>query len=330
MRFGRWKAVSAAGAVLSGGLLLVGILVTTSSFAAITGNSAVSCVTPTASASATGSPTPTQTQTPSAPATDSPTATDSAAPDALPAAATVTGSASASSTPTPCASSTPAKPQPPKLTLTASARNVGYQARVTVTARLGGTDPGAPVSIYARVITSRTSKLIRKGAVEGSNGKGDLAITVEPNYSTVYTAVFAGDARYAPATVTTTVSVAARVTESQAGYYKSVRYAGTEYRVYHAAAKLTDTVTVAPNKHGECVQFELQISFQGAWYDDLPAGEATTRCGYLSRSSTVLGEFTLTHGAGARYRLRALYAHSRADSSNLNSDSPWVYFEVTR
>ncbi|HEX3956875.1 MAG TPA: hypothetical protein VHZ03_09615 [Trebonia sp.] len=260
--------------------------------------------------------------------TDSPTPTDSAAPDALPAAAAVTGSAS--STPTPCASSTPAKPQPPKLTLTASARNVGYQARVTVTARLGGTDPGAPVSIYARVITSRTSKLIKKGAVEGSNGKGDLAITVEPAYSTVYTAVFAGDARYAPATVTTTVSVAARVTESQAGYYKSVRYAGTEYRVYHAAAKLRDTATVAPNKHGECVEFELQISFQGAWHDDLPSGETTTRCGYLSRSSTVLGEFTLAHGVGARYRLRALYAHSRADSSNLNSDSPWVYFEVTR
>jgi hypothetical protein len=65
-----------------------------------------------------------------------------------------------------------------------------------------------------------------------------------PSYSTAYTAVFSGDARYHSASATTTVSVAARVTQSQAGYYKSVRYAGTEYRVYHAAAKLKDTATV--------------------------------------------------------------------------------------
>jgi hypothetical protein len=242
----------------------------------------------------------------------------------------VTGRASASPTPTPCASSTPAKRLPPKLTLTASARNVGYPARIAVTARLGVTDPGAQVSIYARVITSPAYKLIKRGAVEGSNGKGDLAITVEPSYSTVYTAVFAGNARYAPETVTTTVRVAARVTESQAGYYKSARYGVTEYRVYHATVKLRDTATVTPNKHGECVKFELQISFQGGWYDDLPSGEAATACGYLSRSSTVLGEFTLTHGVGARYRLRALYVRSRADFSNLNSDSAWIYFQVTR
>jgi hypothetical protein len=241
----------------------------------------------------------------------------------------VTGTASASATPTPCTSSTPIKPQPAKLTLTAGASNIGYQARFTVTVRLGVSDPGAPVSVYARVITSRTVKLIKKAAVEGSNGKGDLAITVTPSYSTEYIAVFAGDAHYHAASATATVSVAARVTQSQAGYYKSVSYQGTQYRVYHAAAQLKDTATVAPNKQGECVQFELQIYFQGAWYDDLPSGESSTACGALSKASTVLGEFSLKDGADARYRVRGVYVRSKTDYANLSSDSPWSYFQVT-
>jgi hypothetical protein len=165
--------------------------------------------------------------------------------------------------------------------------------------------------------------------VEGSNGRGDLAITIVPAYSTTFTAVFAGDAHYAPATVTTTVNVAARVTQSLAGYYASERYEGAEYRVYHAAAQLKDSVTVAPNKHGECVKFGLQIYFQGAWRDDLPMGETATPCGALSKSSTVLGDFSLRNGVGARYRVRALYVHSRTDQANLSSDSSWAYFRVT-
>jgi hypothetical protein len=256
MRFGRWKAASAAGAVLSGGLLLVGTLVTTGSFAA---------------------------------------------------------------------TSTPTR-KPALLTLTSSASSVGYRDKFTVTARLGVTDPGAQVSIYAQTVGSRTRKLVKKGAVEGSNGRGDLAITVVSTYSTTFTAIFGGDAHY----VTTTVNVAARVTQSLAGYYASERYEGTEYRIYHAAAQLKDTVTVAPNKHGECVKFELQVYFQGAWHDDLPLGETATSCGTLSKSSTVLGDFSLRGGAGAHYRIRALYVRARSDQVNLSSDSSWGYFRVTR
>ena len=192
-------------------------------------------------------------------------------------------------------------------------------------------DPGAQVSVYARVITSRTVTLIKKGAVEGSNGTGDLAITVAPSSSTAYTVVFTGDARYHSASAATTVSVAARVTESQAGDYTSARYQDTEYRVYHAAVRLKDTATVAPNKHTECVKFGLQIYLQGTWYDvDLQPHKTVTNCGTLSKSSTVLGEFSLQDGVGYHYRLRALYVRSTSDYANLSSDSPWTYFEVTR
>ena len=260
--------------------------------------------------------------------TDSPTPDDSTNSGALPA---VAGVAAVTATPTPCTSSTSSTPTrgSAKLTLTASSGSIGYQAKFTVTARFGVPDPGAQVSIWSQTVGSTTGKLVKRGPVEGSNGKGDLAVTVVHTESTTFTAFFRGDARYAPATVTTTVNVAARVTQSLAGYYKSERYAGTEYRVYHRTATLKDTAAVAPNKHGECVEFALQIYFQGKWYNDLPSGETTTRCGALSKSSTVLGDFGLKSAAGYRYRIRALFIHAKSDRVNLSSDSSWGYFRVT-
>ena len=63
---------------------------------------------------------------------------------------------------------------------------------------------------------------------------------------------------------------------------------------------------------------------------DLPSGRDRPRaCGTLSKSSTVLGDFSLKDGVGYHYRLRALYVRSKTDYANLNSDSPWIYFQVT-
>jgi hypothetical protein len=190
-------------------------------------------------------------------------------------------------------------------------------------------DPGAQVAVYAQTAGSATRTLLRKAAVENAQGGGDLAISVVLSHSTTFTAVFGGDSRYASAAAATTVGVAARVTQSLAGFYASESYKGTAYRVYHAAAQLKDTVTVAPGKHGECVKFALQIYFQGGWHDDLPSGETTTACGTLSARSTVLGDFSLRNGAGARYRVRALYVRSKTDVSNLSASSSWAYFRVT-
>jgi hypothetical protein len=242
-------------------------------------------------------------------------------------AATATSPAP-STTPTPCATATSTRPSP-KLTLTSSAVSIGYQARLTITARLGVADPGAQVSVYAQTVGSTTRTLLSKAPVENAAGTGDLAITVTPSHSTMFTAVFDGDSHYALAVAVTNVYVAARVTQSLSGYYKSEVYGGATYRVYHATVPLKDTVTVAPNKHGQCVKFALEVYFQGAWHDDLPSGQTTTSCGTLSAASTVLGNFSLKNGSGARYRVRAYYVRSATDVSNLNSNSSWAYFRVT-
>jgi hypothetical protein len=104
-------------------------------------------------------------------------------------------------------------------------------------------------------------------------------------------------------------------------------YKGTPYRVYHHTATLHDTITVAPNKHGECVKAEIQVYLDGAWVEDLPS--ATTDCGSLSGSSQVPGSFGLARAAGERYRIRALFLRSASDGANANNSSSWRYFRVT-
>jgi hypothetical protein len=209
------------------------------------------------------------------------------------------------------------------LSLATSANAVNYQAPVTVTAHLGTTQTARQVSVYAQTVRSATRKLLKTATV---SAKGDLSVSYAPQYSTTFSVAFPGDARYAAKTVTHSVYVRVSVTQSLASYYGGETYKGTFYRVYHHTSTLHDTITVAPNKHGECVKAEIQIFFDGAWIDDLQGG--TTSCGSLSSSSQVPGAFGLASAAGARYRIRALFFRSASDGVNLNNDSSWLYFRV--
>jgi hypothetical protein len=209
------------------------------------------------------------------------------------------------------------------LSLATSANAVNYKATVTVTAHLGTTQAGRQVSVYAQTVRAATRTLLKTATV---SAKGDLSVSYAPQFSTTFSVVFPGDARYAAKTVTRSVYVWVSVTQSLAGYYASETYQGTLYRIYHHTSTLHDTITVAPNKHGECVKAEIQIFFEGAWIDDLQSG--ATSCGSLSSSSHVLGTFGLATAAGARYRIRALFLRAASDAVNLSNDSSWRYFRV--
>jgi hypothetical protein len=209
------------------------------------------------------------------------------------------------------------------LGLATSANAVNYKATVYVTAHLGTTYQGRQVSVYAQTVNSSSKKLLKTATV---NSRGNLTIGYAPQYSTTFSAVFPGDAHYAPRTVTHSVFTRVSVTQSLSGYYASETYKGTLYRIYHHTSTLHDTITVAPNKHGECVKAEIQVLLDGTWVDDLPSG--TTSCGSLSSSSQVPGTFGLAQAAGQRYRIRALFSRSAGDGLNLNNNSSWLYFRV--
>jgi hypothetical protein len=109
------------------------------------------------------------------------------------------------------------------------------------------------VSIYAQPYGTTTRRLIKSGRVSAS---GNLSVRYAPATDTTFSAVFAGDARYAPKTVTTHVGVRAAVSQADRGWYSSASYGGDPYRVFHqggslnATATATVTVTVTPNKKG--------------------------------------------------------------------------------
>ncbi len=212
---------------------------------------------------------------------------------------------------------------PVALTLGASASTVDYPGRVTVTAHLGRTYTARTVSIYAQSFGGHSARvLLKTGRVDA---RGELSVSYTPYHSTAFSAVFAGDARYAPETVTRDVYVRAVVSASVSGYYASTDIGGTLYRVFHHTATLRLAISVSPDKAGECVQAQVQIYYQGAWYSDVSAG-----CGYLNKSSRAYGTFSLSKAAGYRYRIQAEYVRSATDTANLGNHSGWRYFEVVQ
>jgi hypothetical protein len=207
---------------------------------------------------------------------------------------------------------------PTALTVTASGTDVNYQATATVTAHLGPTYTGRTVSIYAQVLGSSGKKLLRSGRV---NARGELTASYRAQHSTTFSVVFAGDARYAPRTASRAVYVRAQVTASLSGYYG---INGSGYALYHAASRLKIASSVAPDKHGQCVQFAVQEYYQGAWQP-----LQYTSCVTLSKSSSATTTFNLTQAdKGYPYRIRANYLRSASDRSNLDADSSWRYFRV--
>jgi hypothetical protein len=209
---------------------------------------------------------------------------------------------------------------PTSLSLTTSKGSVAYRTKVAITAHLGTTYTGRTVTIYAQAFGTSARKEIRSGRV---NAKGELTAYYSPSNSTTFSAYFSGDARYAARTVTHNVYVGVGVSMSISGYYTSEHIGSTLYRVFHHTATMKAPVTVSPNKHGECVQMEIQQYFNGTWNAD-----GTSGCGTLGSASKVIWNIGLTNATGGQYRIRADFIRSSKDRTNLDADSSWYYFTV--
>ncbi|MGV9242436.1 hypothetical protein [Streptomyces sp. NPDC003710] len=71
------------------------------------------------------------------------------------------------------------------------------------------------------------------------DGHGNPTATYELTRNTTFTASFAGDYHYAPATASRTAYDQVKVAETLGGYYTSTTYGGTTYRVSRAASPST-------------------------------------------------------------------------------------------
>ena len=210
---------------------------------------------------------------------------------------------------------------PVSLGLTTGATTFTYEPTIRVTAHLGATYKNRTVSIYGQSFGSKTRTLLKTGPVDSH---GNLTITYRAPHSTTFSAVFSGDAHYKARTVTRSVIVRAKVSESISGYYATKSIGGTVYRLFHRKDLMHAKAVVAPNKHGECVKFEVWEFFSGSWHFNV-----STSCVALSQASQALADFAFGKAdLGFPYRVRADYMRG-SDTSNQSADSPWLYFEVT-
>ncbi|MEU3452416.1 hypothetical protein ABZ671_02240 [Micromonospora sp. NPDC006766] len=201
---------------------------------------------------------------------------------------------------------------PATLRLTTKADPKNWAPPVTVTAFLGTTYTNRQVCLYAQSYGEGRMTL-KCGTV---NSSGNLTATHLIHKRTTFTATFAGDHRYAPATATQVVTTPAKVDVALVS--PAVKRSG-KYRVFQRKANPVTKSWVTPNNKGTCMYYTVQAYKSGKWRT-----VSTSKC--LKLNSASVGKYTYTgkRTVGVPYRVRAKFGGSTA---NLATYSYWEYFK---
>ncbi|MEV1019923.1 Ig-like domain repeat protein [Streptomyces sp. NPDC050264] len=207
------------------------------------------------------------------------------------------------------------------LTLNKNKSVYDYGSDVTFTAHLGTTYKNRKVEIYANPYGSdKPNKLVKSGTV---NSGGNLSVKLGLTRDVTLSAVFAGDARYKPKTVTNTVYTRARTSVALSNHYKTGTIGSHKYSYFHKSAKVYATASM--NYYtGRKFRLDLQVYSGGAWrsgdseYIKLGSGGAT------KVNMGAVGS------AGYKFRVRSVYVNgSSGDNVNSTKYSGWKYFYST-
>ncbi|BBH65878.1 hypothetical protein ACTI_25630 [Actinoplanes sp. OR16] len=205
----------------------------------------------------------------------------------------------------------------PALTLNRNGTVNAYNATVTMTARLGATYKNRTVEIWADPYgADQAKRLLKKGTV---NGSGDLSVSFKLTRDTTFSAVFAGDTRYAARTVTSTLRTKVAVSTAVTKHYKVKK--SYYYVRKRTNPKFTTTMTAYPNRKQQLV-FE---KFSGGKWVAWKSGTYK-----LSTAGKYTYTLTGTHSTGVKYRVRAVYVTGTSgDSANYTTYGSWRYFRFT-
>ncbi|GAA3887220.1 hypothetical protein GCM10023084_44810 [Streptomyces lacrimifluminis] len=203
------------------------------------------------------------------------------------------------------------------LTLNNNKKLYNYGTDVKFTAHLGRTYKNRTVEIWVDPHGSdRPKKLVKTGKV---NSAGNLTVTVDMTRDTNVTAVFKGDARFAPKTVKVTANARVRISTAVSRHYRTGKIGSTSYYWFH---KNTNPVltTSMPYYPGRQQRFDLQVFFEGTWYS---ADSQYFGIGTNGRSAV---ELVAPGESGIRARIRSAYVDG-ASGDNVNSTTfgSWKY-----
>lgn len=197
-----------------------------------------------------------------------------------------------------------------RLTISVNDHHIGYGGRVQATIHLGKTYNSRAVTVMQTKAGGSPTK-VATGKV---NAKGTLTVKVTMKRTTKLTARFLGDYRHVPASASTKVGVAAKLSLVLGGY---TDHRSDGYYVY--SSDPVAKAHVLPKRPGICVHAAVQAYANGAWHTT-----ATLRCLTLDGSFTgYLRYVNSARPTGAHFRMRVSVSKKSAFDA---SASPWRYF----
>ncbi|GLW30064.1 hypothetical protein [Actinoplanes regularis] len=206
----------------------------------------------------------------------------------------------------------------PTLTLTNNGKVYGYGQTVSFTAHLGSTYKNRTVEIWADPSgNDQARRLLKRGTV---NSAGNIAASIRLTRNTTMSAVFPGDARTAPRTVTATVGTKVSLTLKLSKPYKTAKISGTTYAYYHAKSPVTLNVSMTGASTRK-VYVALERYYHGKWQ---------TLDTQLFPADEPLGLYG-TDLVGVQLRIRIAYLKGQSgDSLNANTWTPYQYVYFTK
>ncbi|NWF27865.1 Ig-like domain repeat protein [Streptomyces sp. PKU-EA00015] len=205
----------------------------------------------------------------------------------------------------------------PTLTLNNNGKVYAHGTDVDFAAHLGTTYKNRTVEIWADPYgADKPKRLVKKGTV---NANGNLWVTLDMSRDTTLTAVFAGDARYAPRSVKSTAYAKVRVSTALSKHYKTGKIGSTTYHYFHKNTDVISTTTMSYHT-GRKQRLELQVYYDGRWVSGATEyfalgtnGKSVVNLGHSGRS-------------GIRARVRSSYINGTSgDTVNSTTHGAWKY-----
>ncbi|MBO3740101.1 YncE family protein [Actinoplanes flavus] len=210
----------------------------------------------------------------------------------------------------------------PGLTLDKNKTVNAYGTTVTFTATLGATYKNRVVEIWADPYGADQGNRLLKRATVNSAGKVSAGFKLTRN--TTLTARFAGDARYAPRTVTSVAYTKVAVNTKITRHYRTKKIGSVTYYVVRTTKDphFITTMTAYPNRFHRLV---IQRYKNGKW----TAFQGAT----LGLDKYGVSEAWITgyYPAGQRFRVRAEYGNSPyGDKINATTYGSWKYYTYAK
>lgn len=185
-----------------------------------------------------------------------------------------------------------------------------YGARAIIRVHLDPTFNGRTVTLSVKRAGWSTAKPVLKGEVDEF---GNLTTNYPMEANTTFTATFAGDYRYEPATVTLARLTSAKVTVTPFGWFKKVGAVA----VYHAGVTPRFGFAVGPSRPSGCIAVTAQRLSAGVWKT-----VASASCFHLDGNSTIVLAL-LKNSAPGKMRVRGTVPTT---TKTYTGTSAWQYY----